>query len=166
MLPAASLRSTCALERPTKRRIPSMPESPTSRRCALHSPAATEATRRATAANSSMLLQAADASESARIRAARIGRKPHIKLYHSLPRRRHHRAAAACHWPSKQPTPPVMGLVGCSERPAVSESSSGCRHAVRHASACEVKAAISAHVHAIAPSTTCKPEGGQVRGSR
>jgi hypothetical protein len=58
-----------------------------------------------------MLLQAADAGESARIRAVRIGRKPHVALYHSLPRRRHHRAAAACHWPSKQPTPPVMFTV-------------------------------------------------------
>ena len=59
------------------------------------------------------------------------------------------RAAAACQWRSKQPTPPSMGRVGCSERPAVSNAAARCCHAVRHASAHHMNAAIAAVAHAL-----------------
>ena len=162
MLPAASPRSTCVLEHPSKRRI--RPCLSCRERAAVAPPIhplGRPRRRRATAANPSMPLQAAGAAASARSSAARIGRKPHVALHHPPPRRRHRRAAAACNWHSKQPTLPVMGVVGCSEQPAVSEAASGCRHAVRHASTCQVKAAITAYIHAIAPSTKCKAEDGQ-----
>ena len=77
-----------------------------------------------------------------------------IALPRSASRCRCRRAAAARHWRSKQPPPPSMGRVGCSERPAVSNAAARCCHAVWHASAHHMNAAIAAVAHAVADSRT------------